>query len=265
MNQIKKILSDIAGIVRVCGWRVALQWAFNVGMTLPECWRTGSLQPADRRMGPGPFRAKAGNADALLMGPQVFSGLREIWVRDVYLRGGFLEIPSGALVVDLGANLGSFTLRALASAPGVKVIAVEPSLSLSESLTRTVELNGWSSQVTVRRGFVGMETKVQKSDATMNPDYKTAPYISESQLLGDNPATIIDFLKCDIEGSEFFLLDRASTLLRNAKRLAVEIHAWGGSVDAFLDHARGNGFDFGPLVREPDGTCIAIGRNRSLA
>jgi FkbM family methyltransferase len=216
-------------------------------------------------MGSGPFRAKSAKGHALLMGPQVFSGLREIWVRDVYLRAGFLDVPPGALVVDLGANLGSFTLRALAAAPEVKVIAVEPSLSLSESLKKTVDLNGWSSQVVVRRGFVGVETKVQQNDVISNPDYSTAPYISEAQLLGDEPAELIDFLKCDIEGSEFFLLDPASKLLHKAKRIAVEIHSWGGSVDAFLEHARNIGFDFGPIVKESDGTCIAVGRNRSLA
>jgi FkbM family methyltransferase len=265
MNLITKILSDIAGIRRICGWRVALRWAFNVAVSLPECLRSASLQPADRRMGAGPFRAATGNGHALLMGSQVFSGLREIWVRDVYLRGGFLDIPPGALVVDLGANLGSFTLRALAAAPGVKVIAVEPSLSWSESLKKTVALNGWSSQVVVRRCFVGVETNVQKKDIIDNPDYKTAPYLTEVELFGDNPSPVIDFLKCDIEGSEFFMIERTSTLLSKAKRLAIEIHSWGGSVDAFLEHARSIGFDFGPITRERDGTCIAVGRNRSLA
>jgi hypothetical protein len=56
-----------------------------------------------RVCGRGPFVATRGSVRAKLAGPQVISGIREIWVGDVYLKDRFLDVARGALVVDLGA------------------------------------------------------------------------------------------------------------------------------------------------------------------
>src|ERR1700734_723266 len=114
MSHLKTIAADALGISRVCGLTTAVRWLGCIAMTMPQCRQTRNLQPADRRMGDGPFSVARSGARARLGGPQVFSGIREIWVRDVYLRGDYLRIPRGASVVDLGANMGNFTCLALA-------------------------------------------------------------------------------------------------------------------------------------------------------
>src|SRR5271169_4113278 len=114
MKYLLVILKDARGIASACDWLVALRWLGCIAMTLPDCLRARNLQPADRLMGQGPFRVSRGAAHAWLSGAQIFSGIREIWVRDVYLKNNFLEIPAGALVIDFGANLGNFTHLALA-------------------------------------------------------------------------------------------------------------------------------------------------------
>src|ERR1700722_13209476 len=98
MNQLKIIASDARGIARRCGWWVAARWLWCIALTLPACLKTRNLQPADIRMGNGPFLVDRDGAQAQLTGQQVFSGIREIWVRDVYLRDNYLAIPKGALV-----------------------------------------------------------------------------------------------------------------------------------------------------------------------
>jgi FkbM family methyltransferase len=208
-------------------------------------------------MGNGPFRVSRQGARAMLTGTQVFSGIREIWVRDVYLMHNYLDIPPGALVVDLGANLGNFTHLALAQHDDVRVIAVEPSLALSNSIRHTLAINGWSGRASVRRAFIGVETKVQSAIAS-DPDYRDAEYVSESEFLKEFDIQQIDFLKCDIEGSEFFLLEPGSKLLSLTKNLAIEIHPTGGSVAHFLKFVRSAGFDVGSLFEDATGACIAL-------
>jgi FkbM family methyltransferase len=264
LNYLKSISRDAMGISRACGPLVAIRWLLCIGVTLPECLRTGNLQPADRRMGDGPFAVTRGAACAQLIGRQVFSGIREIWVRDVYLRNDYLEISKGALVVDLGANLGNFTNLALAQHPDVRVIAVEPSLTLSESLRSSVAHNGWTDRTSIIRAFVGATTEVQAKVAD-SPDYMGAPSLTENGFLDEFGITHIDFLKCDIEGSEFFMLERGSRILAITQNLAIEVHVWGGPVPAFLDRVEKAGFEIGSIQKDPSGTCIALCKKSSTS
>lgn len=212
-------------------------------------------------MGNGPFDVNREGARAKLTGRQVFSGIREIWVRDVYLEGNYLKIPPGSLVVDLGANMGNFTSLALAQHGDVRVIVVEPSLTLSNGIRESLRINGWGDRATVKRAFVGVKTHVQIGVAA-DPDYRDAEYISESALFEEFGIRRVDFLKCDIEGSEFFMLDPASKLLSIKENLAIEIHPTGGSVENFIDSIRAAGFEIGRIVEDGTGACIALCKRR---
>ena len=86
MNYLKTIARDAKGIGVTCGYSVALRWLWCILRTFSECLKTHNLQPADRRMGNGPFTVVRQSARAKLAGQQVFSGIREIWVRDVCLK-----------------------------------------------------------------------------------------------------------------------------------------------------------------------------------
>lgn len=259
VNYLKTIGRDAKGIAMACGRWVALRWLWSILLTFSECLKARNLQPADRRMGDGPFAVIREGARAKLAGRQVFSGIREIWVRDVYLKNNYLKIAPGALVVDLGANMGNFTNLALAQHDDVRVIGVEPSLSLSNMIRESLRINGHTHRGTVKRAFVGTKTKVQISVAA-DSDYCDAEFVSESAFLNEFNIQRIDFLKCDIEGSEFFMLEPESKLLSITKNLAIEVHPTGGSVKDFLDFVRATGFEIGSLVEDGTGACIALCR-----
>jgi FkbM family methyltransferase len=259
LNYLKTIGRDAKGIAITCGWWVALRWLWCILLTFLECLKVRNLQPADRRMGEGPFAVTRQGARAKLAGPQVFSGIREIWVRDVYLKNNYLKIRPGALVIDLGANMGNFTNLALAQHADVRVIAVEPSLSLSTNIRESLRMNGWANRASVKRAFIGTKTKIQIGIAA-DPEYRDAEYVSEPAFLEEFNVQQVDFLKCDIEGSEFFLLEPISKLLSLTKNLAIEIHPTGGSVGDFLGFIRTAGFEIGSIVEDGTGACIALCR-----
>jgi FkbM family methyltransferase len=261
MKVLRKIAADATGIIRVCGISVAARWLMLVLFNLPEVLKSKNLQPVDRAMGDGPFRVRRAQSSALLRGTQVFSGLREIWVRDVYLKGDFLSVPQNAVVVDLGANHGVFSTLALAQNPSVQVVAVEPSLAFVESLEKGIRANGWSTRVTAIRAFVGNFTDKQKEALRQGSDYADAPVMTEAELIARAAISKIDLLKCDIEGSEFFLLEPQSRLLAMTNQLAIELHEWGGDIRGFLSHLTRVGFEVGPVAWAHD-SCIALCRRR---
>jgi FkbM family methyltransferase len=79
---------------------------------------------------------------------------REIFADRVYLEGG-IELPEGAVVVDIGANIGMFTLFAAAESAGARVVAVEPVAELARAVAVNVALH--AVDATVLNCAVGRE------------------------------------------------------------------------------------------------------------
>jgi FkbM family methyltransferase len=259
-GMIAKLASDAAGLRRACGFAVAARWVRNVAWHFPQCLRRRDLQAADVAMGRGPFLVRLGCAQALLAGESIITGVREVWVRDCYLAGGFLTIGGDDVVVDLGANIGTFTMLALGHSPGVRVVAVEPNRIAGESLTATAQLNGWQERVQLCHAYLGAKTATQ--EAMLRDDKYQADFISQQQFIDRFNLSRIDFLKCDIEGSEFDLLKPDAPLLAMTRQLAVELHKAYGEADHVVSMLRQQGFE---VVRHHDSpTDCVLNARRSL-
>lgn len=254
---IGKLLGDFFGIIRVAGLIRALQWAAAVAITLPTALKTRNLLAADAAMGTGPFDVTSGKARARLVGKGAFSGLREIWVREVYSRDDFLKIPDHGLVVDLGANMGNFSAMALATNPTARVIAVEPGTHNVAKFQATMAANGFTDRAQLCRAFVGIFSRQQDLDVANDANYADAERLSEPDFIARYGIERIAFLKCDIEGSEYFLLEPESRLLDMADRVGIEVHAFGGDPHALLNELRGRGFNIEKTIWDGD-DCIAL-------
>lgn len=77
---------------------------------------------------------------------------RELFTDNAYFRHG-IALPAGAVVVDVGANIGLFTLRVAAHSPGARIVAVEPVDELADAVALNAELYG--ADVTVLRTALG--------------------------------------------------------------------------------------------------------------
>lgn len=266
MNKINKLLGDFIGLWHVCGLAVALQWVFQVLANSREVVRRGDLQTVDHAMGTGPFAITLNQYGCKfsVCGPQVISGIREMYVRDVYLRNGWLRINDGDIVFDLGANMGNFTNMALSMGPNVRVVAVEPSRWLNSVFTKSVAVNdGHERRVQLFRAFLGKAGKKQlEAIAEESADYSDAPWITEEELIERTGISKIDFLKCDIEGGEFGLLTPSSKLLSITKSLAVEVHAFAGDVGKFVSDIEYSGFEIGPVQHDHDGSVTFLAKRK---
>jgi FkbM family methyltransferase len=265
MNKLHKLISDFLGLIKVCGFAIALKWLFQVLRHYSLILKDGNLKSADSAMGKGPFHVslKRYNCRFMITGEDVFGGIREMYVRDVYLRKGWLTIKPNDTVVDLGANIGNFTNMALAIDPTVRVISVEPHIFSNRAFNKSVGLNaGHLARVTLIRAFLGLDDIKSMALIAGDENYAGAEWITEQQLIDRANIQSIDFLKCDIEGGEFGLLTTESKLLAMAKALAVEVHAFAGDVTKFMADVVSCGFIIGPVQRDRDGTVTFLAKRK---
>lgn len=264
MQVLRKLFGDFFGIGAVLGFGYAIRWLFAIATRGREILAERNLQPADRRMGEGPFPVKMRRyaVEFLVAGKEAFSGIREMYVRDTYLRQGTLGIEDGDFVIDLGANMGNFTNLALAHGGNVRVTAVEPNSISNQTFWKSIGLNsGFKERTTLVRAFLGAPGETQSRLGAM-PEYRDASFISEEEFIRSHGIDRVDFLKCDIEGGEFGLLGPESALLKMARKLAVEIHSFAGDVGKFIEMLQTHGFTIGHIQRDPDGTATVLAFKR---
>jgi FkbM family methyltransferase len=259
MGFLHKLLGDFCGLSRTLGIWAALRWLAWVAFHGATIIRQRNLQPADQAMGSGPFRVcfRPG-VEFRIGGGSAISGIREMYVRDVYLRQGVLTIEDGDVVVDLGANMGNFSNLALAHGRSVTVFAVEPAGDLNMAYRQSIALNpGFSERATLVRAFFGSVAEPHKA-LLQDERYRDAPWLGEDELIALCGLSRVDFLKCDIEGGEFQLLHPGSKLLTMAQKIAIEIHQFAGDVDGFMAMLKSQGFVLRFIQRDADGSATVL-------
>ena len=146
-------------------------------------------------------------------------------------------------VIDLGANVGFFTLRAFdrVRAAGLTdaachVTLVEADPAIVPVLDRRVRCdNAVATQVRLVHGAVGADagmstfyrSRVSPGDGSLLPAANavavSVPVIDLDQVLADTPA--LDLVKCDIEGAELSLLEKRPGWLQKTAIIVIEIHS----------------------------------------
>jgi FkbM family methyltransferase len=139
-----------------------------------------------------------------------------------------VRIRPGDIVLDVGANIGIFTLFSLTRGAGL-VYAFEPVKFIVEHLRENIELNGYCNKVKINElslinynGFSQMEIdnenmgahKISNSGTskTVKVVANTLDYFVERYSVNK-----IDFIKVDIEGSEMSFLEGAMKTIRRFK------------------------------------------------
>jgi FkbM family methyltransferase len=164
----------------------------------------------------------------------------EIMVLNQYLRQGQFIRP-GDIVIDIGANIGCFTLLASrAVGPTGRVIAVEPESSTFTSLQRNIELNRCEN-VVARRFAVGRSSGTVQlhvgQNALFNSIFNTVggtptgsvaqqvPLITLAELMDALKIAHCNYLKVDCEGAEYDIFSHMSRqTAQRIDQITMEVH-----------------------------------------
>jgi FkbM family methyltransferase len=240
LQQVWQLCTDLTGLLRVLKPKQALHYYGLFIKNLVVVLRRRSLGPIDVLAGTGPFEVKCKAGWAKLTGYQMMGIVREIWVREIYLGHGFLEIKPESVVIDLGANVGGFTVFGATFAKKGRVLSVEAQGHMLEGLKQNLKQNNLTERVTILHGMVGANsgiiTTMQANTDIASNTYSIADL---RQMLGN---VYIDFLKMDIEGSEFDLFAREPHALDHVGQLAAEIHLDYGKLETIQQLCEKQGF-----------------------
>ena len=158
----------------------------------------------------------------------------EIFANGCYRRG----LP-GALsgdVVDIGANIGAFTLDAATRYPSATVHAYEPDPQTCQVLQRNIEANGLSSRVRIWKEAVAGESgplRLWRGDgsvvasahlpASVRGDFCDVPAVTLQTAVARTSGRVA-VLKMDCEGAEAEILEAAGAALDAVEYIVAEYH-----------------------------------------
>ncbi len=164
---------------------------------------------------------------------QDWTAIKEVFLRDEYAAlDKLFEPDSQPLIIDLGANIGCFALRAFIRAPLSKICSVEAAGDTSQVLRKNKELNpglDWAviqaavwkdnQAVYLKRTNNSMGHQVKEHDTGEKVESLTLDQIFER--MGWRK---IDLIKIDIEGAEAQVVPNAGEVLSRTGNVLIEIH-----------------------------------------
>jgi FkbM family methyltransferase len=125
----------------------------------------------------------------------------------------FDDITKDDIVLDLGANIGSFSIRAAQKAK--HVYSVEP--LYTEELNANIALNNMKDKITVIPYGIGYGGTISIKYQQREKRVKTFPLKTILKMIN----APISFMKCDIEGAEWTINPED---IANIPRMEFEVH-----------------------------------------
>ena len=167
----------------------------------------------------------------------------------------FISVAPGSVVVDVGANIGAFTV--LAARRAKKVIAYEPEPENFELLCINIELNNLGNVVPLRKAIArekgarpfhtaeGKDSSSHSFYLQQSGNTFVVETLSVADVIEQESLTKVDFLKLDCEGAEFEILDNLSPdTAQKIEQIALEVHQKDGlSADDLSKRLSTLGFD----------------------
>ena len=183
------------------------------------------------------------------------------------------EIQPSDTVLDVGANIGAFSLKAAYRNNLAIIYSLEPVKHLYDQLCKNVRINECKNIHTYNLAMDAQDgdRKLNVSDS-MSSFYfgdegkgtQTVKTVSLSSFLTTHQISQIDFLKMDCEGAEFDIIPNTSSeTLRCINRIAMEFHNRSAeqTVTLLKSDLESKGFEVDVCVGEWNGILLARNTN----
>ncbi|MDO8557241.1 MAG: FkbM family methyltransferase [Candidatus Jorgensenbacteria bacterium] len=224
LGKIRRLIGELYALFFITDFKTFARYVWAIVIGIPAIIRVGDLGPASQKMIGRNYAFTISGKQAVLRGED-FGRATELYARGVYNALPEFRLHDGmGVIVDLGANVGDFTV--LAAKFAKKVIAVEADKALIETIRENARLNGVEDKIIPVRAIIGA-----RSGMFADPKIKerffhgdVPPSILFRELLEKNGVRDVDFVKIDIEGSEFDLFKHEIDSFANVKLISMEAH-----------------------------------------
>lgn len=177
----------------------------------------------------------------------------------VFFKYDYGTIEDNSTVIDIGGNIGSFSLYAGSSAKNTKVFVYEPMPKTYDLLSENIKLNNFESKISAFNFGVGSKKEKRKlyltSGSPFNTLYSDKPddnfieinLMSLEDIFVENNIEKCDVLKCDCEGAEYEIFYNApDEILQKIKEIRFEYHNLTektSNIDNLTTFLEGKGFE----------------------
>ena len=186
----------------------------------------------------------------------IYCGLHEFADRAFVLH----LLRPGDLFVDVGANVGSYTVLA-SKVCGARTIAVEPDPGTMQALRRNIEINGIEHLVETHEAALGAEDGIARVTVGRDTTNRVLTGARATEATREVRMTTLDtlvgdaqpaLLKLDVEGFETEVLEGAAGTLAKPSLLAIETET-----DDVRGRDRLASAGFGRAFYDPASRCLA--------
>lgn len=180
-----------------------------------------------------PYRFR--NGARLLIG----RAIDHVPIIEIFLDEEYGAIPNGSIVLDLGANIGVFSIYATTTARDLQVYAYEPFAPFATLLRENVELNQKASAIRCFNCAVAAEPGKRSlqlaaegfffptliGPGASGPNETMVECTTLAQIIDEHDLARIDLLKMDCEGAEYEILYATpASHLQRVRELRMEYH-----------------------------------------
>jgi FkbM family methyltransferase len=153
----------------------------------------------------------------------------------VFIRKHYGELKNKSIVVDIGANVGVFSLFTASQSPNASIYSYEPIKSNYAILQNNIKNNGFLDRIKAYNKGVAAVPGQRRIYVSSSPSHSfTQSFASQESeiiecttlenLIRDNNLSKIDVLKLNCEGAEYEILYSASKALEIVRDIRMEYH-----------------------------------------
>jgi FkbM family methyltransferase len=155
----------------------------------------------------------------------------------VFFKHDYGTIKDNSTVIDIGGNIGSFSLYAGSKAKNIKVYVYEPLPKTFDLLYENIKINHFENKISAFNFGVGSKKEKRKLFLTggspfntlysdkLDDNYVEINLLSLEDIFVENNIEKCDVLKCDCEGAEYEIFYNApDKYLQKINEIRFEYH-----------------------------------------
>ncbi|MEM2195268.1 MAG: FkbM family methyltransferase [Candidatus Methanomethylicia archaeon] len=163
-------------------------------------------------------------------------GIDTATIAVIFIKKDYGKIKDNSTVIDVGANIGIFSIYAASTAKNVMIYAYEPMPTSYRLLLENINLNklennifpfnlGIAASKGKRKLFLASTSPFHSLYSESNDKYIEIDTISLEDVFNENKIDSCDILKIDCEGAEFEILySTPKYVLQRIKEIRLEYH-----------------------------------------